>query len=87
MDVKIPFGIKTVQIGTVVITTINILLSDDRDNAFLPSILPVFKTRKGKFLIQYTSTGDCSKIIRRLGIVLRERAIRKTVDKYSWINA
>lgn len=86
MIIKIPFGIKNLEIGSLCITTIKIIVSDI-DLINLPSEIRVRTTAKGKILLEYSSSNmmESSRVVRQLGIVLKTKAIHKVMNKYNWV--
>jgi hypothetical protein len=92
IKVKIPHGINSVEIGNVTVTSVNLRVKDSFPVKRLPKEI-IRSKATGKNLKEYYQlayTGVDSKVnrrvIKRLGVLLREHAQKQLDEKYAWVD-
>jgi hypothetical protein len=92
-QIKLPHGISTVQIGNVEVTTINLRVKTSFPIKRIPKevircVVENQKTGKEYYQLTYSAVSDKTsrRIVKRIGILLREHAQAQHDQKYAWVD-
>ena len=80
------YGIKNMSIGNIFITTVKLKVGFGFDATKLPKEINCYPGRKG-YILSYTSlaTTEADRVCQELGKCLKEHAINKLNNRYSWV--
>jgi hypothetical protein len=92
-NIKLPHGISSVNIGNVEVTTINLKVKDTFPVKRVPKEVVCGhevndKTYKGYYTMTYSAVSgkDSRRVVKRMGILLREHAQNQLDEKYAWVD-
>jgi hypothetical protein len=90
---KIPYGINTVNIGNVAVTTINIRVKNTFPVESIPNavnwLMVNSKTGKEYYQLTYTAVDNNASrhVISEIGFLLRKHAQVQLDEKYAWVDS
>lgn len=83
---KVAYGINTVVVGTLYVTTVKLKVSNDFPFAKLPTEVVVYPAKGNYKIITYSAlrTYESVTIVEKIGRLLKEHALNKLNAKYGW---